>query len=59
MSTTLRKHEMFIGGEWTPGAGKDAQEIVNPATGKVIGDDATRSQRAIAQAGAGDRGRWR
>src|SRR6266581_3770144 len=36
MSTTLRKHEMFIGGEWTPGAGKDAQEIVNPATGKVI-----------------------
>src|SRR6266702_3474823 len=36
MSTTLRKHEMFIGGEWTPGAGKDAQEIVNPATGKII-----------------------
>ena len=36
MSTTLRKHEMFIGGEWTPGAGGDAQEIVNPATGKVI-----------------------
>src|SRR6266567_7126263 len=36
MSTTLRKREMFIGGEWTPGAGKDAQEIVNPATGKVI-----------------------
>src|SRR5438045_2727363 len=36
MSTTLRKHEMFIGGEWTPGAGKDVQEIVNPATGKVI-----------------------
>ena len=36
MSTTLRKHEMFIGGEWTPGAGGDAQEIINPATGKVI-----------------------
>src|SRR2546428_11814781 len=36
MSTTLRRHEMFIGGEWTPGAGGDAQEIVNPATGKVI-----------------------
>jgi len=36
MSTTLRRHEMFIGGEWTPGAGSDAQEIVNPATGKVI-----------------------
>src|SRR5438105_6731026 len=36
MSTTLRRHEMFIGGEWTPGAGSDAQEITNPATGKVI-----------------------
>src|SRR5579864_7650226 len=36
MSTTLRPHEMFIGGEWTPGQGAEAQEIVNPATGKVI-----------------------
>ena len=36
MSTTLRKHEMFIGGVWTPGSGGDAQEVVNPATGKVI-----------------------
>jgi 1-pyrroline dehydrogenase len=36
MSTTLRRHEMFIGGEWTPGANGAAQEIVNPATGKVI-----------------------
>src|SRR5207253_2671173 len=36
MSTTLRRHELFIGGEWTPGSGGDMQEIVNPATGKVI-----------------------
>src|SRR3989441_2314656 len=36
MSTTLRRHEMFIGGEWTPGTGGDMQEVVNPATGKVI-----------------------
>src|SRR5437660_9527932 len=36
MSTTLRRQEMFIGGEWTPGAGDAVQEIVNPATGKVI-----------------------
>src|SRR5690348_7868876 len=36
MSTTLRRHEMFIGGEWTPGSGGEVQEIVNPATGKVI-----------------------
>jgi len=36
MSTTLKRHEMFIGGEWVAGADGDAQEIVNPATGKVI-----------------------
>ena len=36
MSTTLRRHEMFIDGRWTPGTGGGDQEIVNPATGKVI-----------------------
>jgi 1-pyrroline dehydrogenase len=36
MSTTLRRHEMFIGGKWTPGENEDVQEIVNPASGKVI-----------------------
>jgi 1-pyrroline dehydrogenase len=36
MSTTLRRHELFIGGKWTPSNGGDTQEIVNPATGKVI-----------------------
>ena len=35
MSTTLRRHEMFIGGKWTPGEGAD-ESVVNPATGKVI-----------------------
>jgi 1-pyrroline dehydrogenase len=36
MSTTLRKHELFIGGKWTASSGGDQQEIINPATGKVI-----------------------
>src|SRR5438105_7939266 len=36
MSTTLRRHDIFIGGEWTPGTGDGVQEIINPATGKVI-----------------------
>ncbi len=36
MSTTLKRHEMFIGGEWTPSTGEQTQEIINPATGKVI-----------------------
>jgi 1-pyrroline dehydrogenase len=38
MSTTLRRHEMFIGGRWVPGEGRQVQEIVNPATGKVIAE---------------------
>src|SRR6202165_2136428 len=38
MSTTLRRHEMFIGGRWVPGEGRDVQEVVNPATGKVIAE---------------------
>ncbi len=36
MSTTLRHHEMFIGGRWHPSSGGHVEEIVNPATGKVI-----------------------
>src|ERR1700688_4976824 len=27
---------MFIGGEWTPGTRGETQEVINPATGKVI-----------------------
>jgi 1-pyrroline dehydrogenase len=36
MSTTLKRREMFIGGEWTPSSGGEDQDVVNPATGKVI-----------------------
>jgi 1-pyrroline dehydrogenase len=38
MKTTLRKQEMFIGGKWTPSTGGAVQEIINPATGKVIAE---------------------
>ena len=30
MSTTLKRREMFIGGRWVPGSGRDYQEIINP-----------------------------
>jgi acyl-CoA reductase-like NAD-dependent aldehyde dehydrogenase len=36
MSTTLKRHQLYIGGEWTDSSGGDDQEIINPATGKVI-----------------------
>ena len=38
MSTTLKRREMFIGGKWVPGIGHDFQEVINPATGKVIAE---------------------
>jgi 1-pyrroline dehydrogenase len=36
MSTTLRRHQMFIDGKWVEGSGREYQDIINPATGKVI-----------------------
>ena len=38
MSTTLKRLEMSIGGKWVPGTGRDYQEVINPATGKVIAE---------------------
>jgi 1-pyrroline dehydrogenase len=62
MSTTLRKQDMFIGGEWTPGAGREAQEVVNPATGKVIAHvpkgTAEDVDRAVAAARKAFDGGW-
>jgi 1-pyrroline dehydrogenase len=36
MSTTLKRHQMFVGGDWVDSSGGDVQEIINPANGKVI-----------------------
>jgi 1-pyrroline dehydrogenase len=38
MSTTLRRHQMFIGGKWANSSGDEVQEIINPANGKVIAE---------------------
>ena len=62
MSTTLRRHEMFIDGRWTPGTGGGDQEIVNPATGKVIAHVPKGSEedvnRAVAAARKAFDGGW-
>src|SRR5213596_1436370 len=53
---------MFIGGEWTSGAGGEAQEVINPATGKVIAHVPKGSQqdvdRAVAAARKAFDGGW-
>ena len=38
MSTTLRRHQMFIGEKWANSSGDEVQEIINPANGKVIAE---------------------
>ncbi|HEV2218458.1 MAG TPA: gamma-aminobutyraldehyde dehydrogenase [Candidatus Dormibacteraeota bacterium] len=36
MKTALRRHQMFIGGQWVDGSGSEVQEVKNPALGEVI-----------------------
>src|SRR5260370_1519769 len=38
MSTTFKRREMYMGGKWGPGSGREYQEVVNPETGKVIAE---------------------
>jgi 1-pyrroline dehydrogenase len=38
MSTTLKRREMYIGGKWGPGSGHEYQQVINPATGKLIAE---------------------
>src|ERR1700674_4884018 len=36
MSTTVKRQQLFIGGDWVDSSGNEVQEIINPANGKVI-----------------------
>jgi 1-pyrroline dehydrogenase len=38
MATAVKKHEMFVGGEWVESAGDESLPVVNPATGEVIAE---------------------
>ena len=38
MATTVKHHQMFIGGEWVDGSEDESQPIVGPATGQVIAE---------------------
>ena len=63
MSTTLKRQQMFIGGDWVESSGGDVQEIINPANGEVIAEvprstaeDVDRAVQAAEKAFFGD---WR
>src|SRR6266851_3112696 len=36
MKTALRRHQMFIGGQWVDSTGSELQDVKNPALGEVI-----------------------
>src|SRR5438128_175296 len=38
MATTVRKAEMFIGGQWVESSSGETQQVWNPATGQVIAE---------------------
>ncbi len=57
MATTVQRGRMFIGGEWTDGAGDELQPVLNPSTGEVIAEvpkgteeDVDRAVRAARKA---------
>src|SRR4030081_1142706 len=62
MRITLVGREMFFGDKWVPGVGSDHQEIVNPATGKVIAEVPKGTEedvnRAVAAAHDADEDVW-
>jgi 1-pyrroline dehydrogenase len=38
MATSVKRHEMFIGGDWVRSAGDASLPVVNPATGETIAE---------------------
>src|SRR5437667_6122742 len=62
MRPAVRRREMLIGAEWTPGTGSETPEIVNPATGKVLAHVPTGTDedvnRAVAAARKAFDGGW-
>src|ERR1700694_2997487 len=38
MSTTVSKHQNFVGGEWVDATGGETMEVLNPATGETIAE---------------------
>jgi 1-pyrroline dehydrogenase len=44
MVTTVKRYDMFIGGEWRPAAEGETEPVLNPSTGEAIAEVAKGSQ---------------
>ena len=38
MATTVKRHRMFVGGEWVDASSGESQAIVSPATGEALAE---------------------
>jgi 1-pyrroline dehydrogenase len=56
MATTIKRQQMFIGGEWVEGTGQDSLPVVNPATGETIAEIPRASERDVDRAVAAAQG---
>src|ERR687888_2489018 len=50
MSTTVSKHQNFVGGEWVDAAGGETMEVLNPATGETIAEVPASSSEDVDRA---------
>ena len=50
MSTTVSKHQNFIGGEWVDSASGETMEVLNPATGETIAEVPSGTQADVDRA---------
>jgi 1-pyrroline dehydrogenase len=50
MATAVKRHDMFIGGEWVRSAADESLRVVNPATGEVIAETSRGAEEDVNRA---------
>jgi 1-pyrroline dehydrogenase len=58
MATAVKRHQIFVGGEWVDGSGAEGQPILNPATGEVIAEVARGTEQDVERAVQAARKAW-
>jgi acyl-CoA reductase-like NAD-dependent aldehyde dehydrogenase len=50
VSTTVSKHQNFVGGDWVDASGGESMEVLNPATGETIAEVPRSSAEDVGRA---------
>src|SRR5436190_8452686 len=56
MATALKRHQLFVGGEWIDGSADQGLPVVNPATGETIAEIPRASEQDVDRAVAAAQG---